>query len=115
MGFECHFFTQRPVVIWPIGVFDCRVSADRPVRWRSGGDSSLHKEQLWALGANWWEDVLDACRWSAASPRLYELSKLAHSNESSVDDSRRVMIIPVPHRGQCHGEMLSGGGSRAWG
>ena len=49
MGFECRFFTRRPMVAWPIGVFDRRVSAVRQVRWHSGGDSPLHKERLWAL------------------------------------------------------------------
>ena len=80
MGFQCRFFTPRPIMAWPIGVFDRRVSAVRQVRWHSGGDSPLHKERLWALGAHWWEDVLEACRWSGATPLLYELSKLARSN-----------------------------------
>ena len=33
----------------------------------------------------------------------YDESKLAHSSDISTDESLRVMIIPVPHRGQCHG------------
>jgi hypothetical protein len=58
--------------------------------------------------------MLDACRWSAM-PLLYDESKLAHRIDISIDESLRVMIIPVPHRGQCHGGALPVVGSRAGG
>ena len=58
--------------------------------------------------------MLEACRWSGATPLLYDESKLAHSIDSSGAESLRVMIIPVPHRGQCHGDTVPVGGSRAW-
>ena len=54
--------------------------------------------------------MLEACRWSGAMPLLYDESKLAHSIDISIDESLRVMIIPVPHRGQCHG----GHGACSW-
>ena len=58
--------------------------------------------------------MLEACRWSGATPLLYDESKLAHSIDSSGAESLRVMIMPVPHRGQCHGDTVPVGGSRAW-
>ena len=108
MGFQCHFFTQRPMVTWPIGVFDCRVSADRPVRWHSGGDSPLHKEQLWALRTHWWEDMLDACRWSARYAHCSTMSRNWHTattarlTKAAGDDHSRSASWAVPRgHGAC--------------
>ena len=49
MGFRMPFFTRRPMVAWPIGVFGRRVSAVRQVRWHSGGDSGCAKSDLGTL------------------------------------------------------------------